>query len=148
MRDVAKTPEYQAVRADEPNFIDVSSMGNIVTEEHVIKEGPVLPQGVKSVGFVRHKPEMEITEFQRYWLEVHGPLAAKIPVIRRYVQCHTRKSIYESGRTPPYDGVALTWFDDTSAMRASAASAEYARVIADEPNFLLPRPRSSSRRST
>ncbi|HXA97579.1 MAG TPA: EthD domain-containing protein [Candidatus Dormibacteraeota bacterium] len=44
----------------------------------------------------------------------------------------------ERGRTPAYDGVAITWFDDTQAMRASAASAQYPRVRADEPNFITP----------
>jgi hypothetical protein len=34
--------------------------------------------------------------------------------------------------------VAITWFDDTAAMRASAASPEYTRVRADEPNFVAP----------
>src|SRR3972149_4829795 len=68
--------------------------------------------------------------FQKYWRDVHGPLAALIPVVRRYVQSHTRRAIYESGRTPPYDGVALTWFDDTQAMRLSAAPPGYAPVRA------------------
>ena len=77
-------------------------------------------------------------DFQRYWKDVHGPLAATIPVIRRYVQSHARASAYERGRTPPYDGLAITWFDDTAAMRASAATPEYARTRADEPNFIAP----------
>jgi hypothetical protein len=34
--------------------------------------------------------------------------------------------------------VAITWFDDTQAMRASAASPQYPRVRADEPNFIAP----------
>jgi uncharacterized protein (TIGR02118 family) len=63
-----------------------------------------------------------------------------IPVVRRYVQSHTRRAIYESGRTPRYDGVALTWFDDTQAMRLSATTPEYARVRADEANFIRPSP--------
>jgi len=136
MRAAGKTPEYQAVRGDEPNFIDVASMGTIVTEEHVIKEGPIRPDGVKNVGFVTRKPGMPIDEFRRYWLQVHGPLGAALSPVRRYVQCHTWKRSYESGRSPAYDGVALTWFHDTQAMRLSAATPEYARLQADEPNFL------------
>lgn len=138
MRALAQTPEYGAVEADQRNFIDLPTMASIITAEHVIKEGPTAPGGVKNVEFVTHKPDMSIDAFQRYWREVHGPLAAAIPVLRRYVQSHTRRAIYESGRTPPYDGVALTWFDDTQAMRVSAATSEYARVRADEANFLAP----------
>jgi uncharacterized protein (TIGR02118 family) len=81
---------------------------------------------------------MDIEPFQRYWREVHGPLAARIPVVRRYVQSHTRPSAYARGQTPAWDGVAVTWFDDTMAMRQSASSPEYAQVRADEPNFIAP----------
>lgn len=140
MRALAGTPAYAAVQGDEANFIDRSTMGLIVTEEHIIKNGPAPAGGVKNVEFVTHKPGMSIEAFQRYWREIHGPLAALIPMVRRYVQSHARRAIYESGRTPPYDGVALTWFDDTQAMRASAATAEYARVRADEANFITPDP--------
>ncbi|MBI4637878.1 MAG: EthD family reductase [Candidatus Rokubacteria bacterium] len=140
MRALAGTPEYAAVQADEAKFIERSTMGLIITEEHVVKDGPMPADGVKNVEFVTHTPGMPIDGFQRYWREVHGPLAALIPVIHRYVQSHTRRAAYESGRAPRYDGVASTWFDDTQAMRASASSVEYARVRADEPNFIAPNP--------
>jgi uncharacterized protein (TIGR02118 family) len=138
MHALRGTAELAAVEADEAVFIDRSTMRMILTEEHVIKDGPAPPGGVKNVEFVTRKPGLELDRFQRYWREVHGPLAAQIPVIRRYVQSHTRPSAYERGRTPAYDGVAITWFDDTQAMRASAATAQYARVRADEANFLAP----------
>lgn len=132
------TKEIAAVEVDEAVFIDRGTMRLILTEEHVIKDGPAPPGGVKNVEFVARKPGLAVDEFQRYWREVHGPLAAQIPMIRRYVQSHTRPSAYERGRTPACDGVAITWFDDTRAMRASAGTAEYARVRADEPNFIAP----------
>jgi uncharacterized protein (TIGR02118 family) len=140
MRALAGTPAYAAVQADEARFIERGTMGLLITEEHVIKGGPAPGDGVKNIEFVTHKPGMAIDAFQRYWREVHGPLAARIPVVRRYVQSHTRRAAYESGRTPAYDGVALTWFDDTEAMRASARSPEYARVRGDEPNFITADP--------
>ncbi len=136
MRALAGTPAYASVQADEARFIERATMGLIVTEDRVVKDGPPPPRGVKSVEFVTRRPGMEVDAFQRYWWEVHGPLAARIPVIRRYVQSPTRRSAYASGRTPLYDGVAITWFDDTDAMRRSAASPEYAAVRADEPNFI------------
>ena len=140
MRALAGTIAYAAVQADEAEFIDRATMGLIVTEEHVIKDGPLPAGGVKNVEFVTRRPAMAVDEFQRYWREVHGPLAAKIPVIRRYVQSHTRRSAYEAGRNPRYDGVAITWFDDTQAMRQSARTREYSQVRADEPNFIVADP--------
>ncbi len=79
---------------------------------------------------------MALADFHRYWEEVHGPLAAKIEIIKRYVQSHTLLSEYDKDKPPTYDGVAETWFDDTAAMRRSAATPEYVATRADEKNFL------------
>jgi uncharacterized protein (TIGR02118 family) len=138
MRAQAGTPEFAAVQADEFNFMDRSSSGSIITEEHLIKDGAIPTDGVKNVEFVSHKPGMPIEDFQKHWREIHGPLGAAIPVVKRYVQSHTRLSIYQKGKTPLYDGVALTWFDSTQAMRTSATTPEYDRTREDEPNFIAP----------
>jgi uncharacterized protein (TIGR02118 family) len=138
MHALRGTEALAAVEADEAVFIDRSTMRMILTEEHVIKDGPAPTGGVKNVEFVTRQSGLDVDAFQRYWREVHGPIAAQIPMIRRYVQSHARRSSYDRGRSPAYDGVAITWFDDTRAMRASAATAQYARVRADEPNFLAP----------
>ena len=140
MHALSGTPAYAAVQADNARFIDLRTMGLILTEEHVIKDDPIPAGAVKNIEFVTHRPGMGIDDFQRYWRQVHGPLAARISMIRRYVQSHTRRAAYESGRTPRYDGVAITWFDDTQAMRQSARTPEYAQVRADEPNFITADP--------
>ena len=77
-------------------------------------------------------------EFQHHWREVHAPMAALLPGLRRYVQSQTRRSAYAGGRAPAYDGVALAWFDSAEAARRAAASSEYARVVADTTLFLAP----------
>ena len=138
LRALINTAELAATQTDELNFIDRSTMGQIITEEHVIKNGAIPSDGVKNIEFVTHKPGMVIEAFQKHWREIHGPLGASIPVVRRYVQSHTRLSAYKSGKAPAYDGVAITWFDDTQAMRVSATTPEYDRTRADEPNFIAP----------
>ena len=72
--------------------------------------------------------------FQKHWREIHGPLAAKIPQVRRYVQCHVRLSAYRDGRQPIDDGVALTWFDSTDSAREK--SPELRDIRRDEPNLI------------
>jgi uncharacterized protein (TIGR02118 family) len=136
MRETAKTAHYREVRADEPNFIDLSKIDFVITEERVLKDGPTSASMVHLVEFVRRKPGMEVDVFQSYWSGTHGPLGAKIPMIRRYVQSHVRPAAYGSGRQPLYDGVAEVWFDSTGAMRESAKTEEYRAVRADEPNFI------------
>jgi uncharacterized protein (TIGR02118 family) len=116
-------------------LLDPASIACLVVEEHVAKPGPVGAQFVKNYELVTKRPDMDRAEFDRYWAQVHGPLAATIPTIRRYVQAHLSPSTRDSG-TAPYDGLAITWFDDVAAMRAGAATEAYARTRADEANFL------------
>jgi uncharacterized protein (TIGR02118 family) len=136
LKALASTPQYAAVLADEPKFIDGTTMGSIITEEHVIKDGPAPAGGIKTVDLVTHKPEMALDAFFRYWREDHGALGAASPAVRRYVQSHTRGSIYAAGRTPAYDGAAMMWFDDMQALRAAAATPEFERLRADVAKFI------------
>jgi uncharacterized protein (TIGR02118 family) len=137
LRAMTQSPDLAAVQSDEACFIDRASMGVIVTEDHVVKDGTAVPDAaVKRVDFLVRKAGMPVEEFQRHWLLVHGPTAAAIPALRRYVQSHTRRSAYEAGRAPTYDGAAITWYDSAETFRVAAAGAEYARVAADGPSFL------------
>ena len=136
MKVLSKMPEYAKVLADEPNFIDGPSMASIITDEYVIKDAPAPQNAVKSIDFVNRKAGMSVDDFQKYWRDVNGPLCTAAQAMRRYVQSHTRRSIYDSGRTPAYDGVAMTWFDDMQALRAAAQTPEFERLRADVENFI------------
>jgi uncharacterized protein (TIGR02118 family) len=140
LRAMSRSPAYAQVQADEARFLDRAAMGFILTHDHVIKEGDIPVAGVKRIEFVRRKPGMEVEAFQRHWRGVHGPLAARIPGLRRYVQSHTRPSAYEAGRVPAWDGAALTWFDSTEAMRAAGAGPEHDAARDDRRQFLAPGP--------
>jgi uncharacterized protein (TIGR02118 family) len=140
LRAMTRSRDYAAVQADEARFIDRSAMEYLVTEEHTVKDGQLPPEAVKSVEFLLRRPDLAVEQFQRYWREVHGPLVASIPGVRRYVQSPTRRSAYEAGRAPAYDGVALTWFDSPDALRAATGTAEHAKEAAGRENFLAPGP--------
>jgi uncharacterized protein (TIGR02118 family) len=116
-------------------LLDPDSVACLVVEEHVAKPGQVPESYVKNYELVTKRPGLDRAEFDRYWAQVHGPLAATIPAIRRYVQAHLSPGTREAG-TAPYDGLAITWFDDVAGMRAGAATEAYARTRADERNFL------------
>jgi uncharacterized protein (TIGR02118 family) len=136
MHALRGTPELEAVQADEARFIDRSTMGLIIADDHVIKDDPTPAGAAKGVGFARRKSGMSVEAFQSHWRQVHGPLGASVPGLRRYVQSHTRLSAYDRGRDPAWDGVALIWFDDAAALRAATSSPEWAQVRADESNFV------------
>lgn len=91
---------------------------------------------VKLIYCISRKPGMSVEEFQRYWRDVHGPIAGKIPGLRRYVQCHVVPSLYERETKPAYDGAAELWFDDLDAMAAAMRSPEVAAALEDEKNFI------------
>ena len=136
LRALHDTPELAAVEADELNFIDAGKHVRLFVDEHVIKDGIAPPEGVKNIELVKRRPDLPIEAFQHHWREVHGPLGASIGPIRRYIQNHARLTSYQDGRAPALDGLALTWFDDTAAMRTSATTPEYAATRADEDNFV------------
>ena len=76
---------------------------------------------------------MSPEDFHRYWREVHGTIAARIPGMRRYVQCH---AVAAGAEPPEYDGAAEAWFDDLEAVRLALASPEYAAAREDEARFI------------
>lgn len=52
-----------------------------------------------------------IKAIYRYWRDVHGAIAARIPELRRYVQCH---AITRGADGSEYGGAAEAWFDRTT----------------------------------
>ena len=140
LRAIQGTPEMAAVQADEVKFIDRATMGLIITDDYVIKDGPTKPGMAKGIGFVKRKPGMKVEDFQKHWREIHGPLGLTVPNLRRYAQSHTRLAAYKDGREPQWDGVSLIWFDDSNALRAAMKSPEFKRAQTDDPNFIAPGP--------
>lgn len=88
---------------------------------------------VKALFVMVRKSGMSDDEFHSYWKDVHGPIAAKIPGLRKYVQSHALAQ-------PPaaYDGVAELQFDTPETLAAALASPEGQATLADIPNFLDP----------
>jgi uncharacterized protein (TIGR02118 family) len=138
MRRLAPSPEYRAVRDDEPSFLDVPGMRVLLTDEVVVVDGAPPADALKTIYFLTRKPGTTPEAFQRHWRETHGPLVARLPLLRRHVQSHTRLGGYAAGRTPAFDGVAFTWFDDSGGLAAAATTPEAARIRADDSSFLAP----------
>jgi len=138
MQVFCKSPEAEAAARDEATFLDCSCTVPMRVDVFIIKDGPIPENAVKNIEFVNRRPGMALPAFQRYWREIHGPIASRIPVIRRYEQNHLALTAYVEDAAPPYDGLAITWFDSTAEMRRGATTPEYAATRADEANFLSP----------
>jgi uncharacterized protein (TIGR02118 family) len=91
---------------------------------------------VKLIYVITRKAGMAPDEFQHYWRETHAPIAARIPGVRRYVQCHVPLALYERAVPPSYDGAAELWFDSLDALRDAMRSPELQAAQEDERNFI------------
>ena len=90
---------------------------------------------IKLVYCITKKPGLTDEEFFRYWKNVHGPIGARIPGLRKLIQSH-RVILPGDERGPDYDGMAELWFDDVEALLASRESPEWRASSEDEANFI------------
>jgi uncharacterized protein (TIGR02118 family) len=138
LRAMTRSAANADVQADEAQFIDRSTMGILVTEDHLLVEGAPGPDAVKAIEFLNRRPGASVDDFQRHWRERHGAILATIPGLRRCVLSATRRAAYAAGRAPTYDGASLMWFESPEALRAAAGSPAYAATVADRASFLAP----------
>jgi hypothetical protein len=101
---------------------------------------------IKTSYVLRRKPGMTLEEFQKYWLEQHGPLVQKLaPKIGmvRYIQVHApppgppRPDPVRGEMLEPFDGIAEFWIDPSKATGTDDERREIARTLAeDEAKFI------------
>lgn len=80
----------------------------------------------------RKRTDITEDEFITYWQQIHAPLAAAIPGVRRYV---IYPVIWSSSLIPVCDGLAEMWFDSRAMMQEGLASREGRWMFADLTNF-------------
>lgn len=72
---------------------------------------------IKSIALAYRKTGLTREEYNKYWKEQHGPLAARlIPGLRKYVQNHF---VPIPGREYEGDGIVEMWYDDVEAFQKS-----------------------------
>jgi uncharacterized protein (TIGR02118 family) len=94
---------------------------------------------IKSLTLLTRKTGLTHEEFMRHWVEIHAPLARKVPGIRRYVQTHLleeRKRPDIPSSDVEIDGIAELWYDDQESMRKALASPEGKALYADGALFI------------
>ncbi|MGA2951940.1 MAG: EthD domain-containing protein [Caulobacteraceae bacterium] len=104
---------------------------------------------IKIVYCLRRKPGISREEFQRYWLDVHGPMVkarGEAIGMRRYVQSHAVETPMNAalagarGGLESYDGVMEGWWDSEDEALAALSTAEGqaagAELLADEGKFI------------
>jgi uncharacterized protein (TIGR02118 family) len=87
---------------------------------------------IKSIVVAYRKAGMNREEYNKYWLEKHAPLAARlIPGVRRYVQNHL---VTIPGMEYEGDGIVEMWYDDIEAWQKSIKyiRSPEAKVLAED----------------
>lgn len=84
-------------------------------------------------GLFNRRPGLSDAQFRQHWINVHGPLASKLPGLGSYRQNHILERIYEADDSPvqAIDGISQLSFPTVADMVRSDASPEYASCKED-----------------
>ena len=93
---------------------------------------------IKICEIIWRRPGMSVADFQDHWLNRHGPIVARLPGLRRYVQSHPRPGGYRKGGLA-FDGLAELWLDSKEALIAASRSPESLRPTAITPSRSTPK---------
>src|SRR5437762_3431839 len=96
---------------------------------------------IKLVYTFRRRHGLSPEEFTAYWKDVHGPMGARLPGLRRLVQSHAVAG--PGDRPASFDGMAELWFDDAEALQRARTSPEWRAATLDEARFIEPGSESS-----
>jgi uncharacterized protein (TIGR02118 family) len=67
----------------------------------------------------QHPSNRSREEFFGYWRQRHGPLFARTPLLRRYIQHFSLPEAYATSQPPTHDGASMFWYDDLEALRGT-----------------------------
>ncbi len=114
-------------KRDEFNFIDLSRIGWMLTEDKPVTQATELRSGmIQGIFQLQRKMGVRIEDFRSYWSEVHAPIVQALPGLRYYQQSVTLDEAYHWG-DPRWDGADEIWFDDYEAARRAIGSTEFQR---------------------
>jgi uncharacterized protein (TIGR02118 family) len=87
----------------------------------------------KRIGLQRRRADLSHEQFVAHWVNVHAPLAKRLPGLRRYsVNVVDREHYPYFG----YDGFSELWFDSQADFQAALKSPEGVTLLADLKNYV------------
>ncbi|WP_454739425.1 EthD family reductase [Cupriavidus necator] len=131
------TDSVRSALAGAGNLVDPGQCVRLLATDHVVHAGASIARDEslpKRMTFFRRRSNLSRDDMLRYWRGTHGPLAASVPGLRRYVQSAMLPAAHadacEQGE-PRFDGAAQIWFEDDAALQAAVCSP----LFRDEANF-------------
>lgn len=80
------------------------------------------------------RKDLSSADFAKHLREVHGPLARRLPGLRKYVQNYPAAD--PTRKAPAWDAIVELYWEDRAAMEAAWRSPEGAASDADLPLFV------------
>jgi len=90
---------------------------------------------IKLVYCITKKPGLSDDAFFHYWKDIHGPIGARIPGLRKLVQSYCIP-IPGDAHLPDYDGIAELYFNNPEDLLSARQSPEWKAATADEAHFI------------
>jgi uncharacterized protein (TIGR02118 family) len=89
-------------------------------------------------GLIQNLPHVDQKVFAKHWREVHGPLAARLPNLRGYVQNHIveRGPVRRDRLMHRIDGISQLWFNSLELMTEAMSSSAQEACVHDIMSFL------------
>ena len=87
--------------------------------------------GVTTIALLERKPTISRDLFSRYWRDVHGVMAARIPGFDSYIQHHVTPA---DAASEPFEGIAVVGFASEDDRMGLATSAMTGHIHRDEQN--------------
>lgn len=92
------------------------------------------------MGLLQKRSDIGSQDFGKHWRDSHGPLAAKLPGLRRYHQNYVvdreQRGISHARGGHDFDGFSELWFDDLPSMSAALATDQVKQLGEDESRFI------------
>jgi len=129
------SPALALVREHASTFVDVASMRSLPVNEIVVTGGSPDSEPLKQFTWLRRRHDMSLADAQLHWRTKHAAIAATVPGLVRYVQCHATVGAPLDAELE-WMGMPISWFDNLETARAAASSSELSATRADEHNFL------------
>jgi len=93
------------------------------------------------MGLLQKRADIDFQEFRARWRNGHGPIASKLPGLRRYhqnaVTDRQQRGVTYARDGLDFDGFSELWFDDAPSMQAAFANEKQVNELAeDEGRFI------------
>jgi uncharacterized protein (TIGR02118 family) len=93
------------------------------------------------MGLLQKRADIDHEEFRSRWRNGHGPIASKLPGLRRYHQNpvvdRQQRGITYARDGLDFDGFSELWFDDMPSMQAAFANPNQVKELGEDENRFI-----------